>query len=222
MAATSRQANEPVNVTNCVPPPKKPWMYKNFVEDSDEEKQLVIISREELDPTPEKLRHWMASGYMKSAIRCVEAPDSSHYSWDGQKQVIPTWISEPGVDSTIMLGAFLGFIQEYGQAAIAEEALPLQCICHTQEWDGIPVQRGPSNPFLVEVPCTEPQCQNCRKGTGGYKFKWIAQEWLNAYIYQTQRKWGQNPDQPRWHINVATGKTSVPQGLDFARVWHTR
>ena len=61
-----------------------------------------------------------------------------------------------------------------------------------------------NNRLFRRKKCTTFPCARCSEKRGGYKLKWVANEWMAAYVKLMEEGWGQRADQPQWHL-MGTG-----------------
>ena len=190
-----------------VPDAAPPWIFRDYAP-VDSEDEFVTDG-----PKGADLSHWVATGYMKQVKRAAATRGHDDlFHWNGTP-VNVRWIKEAGIDSSIMLSVVLQFIDIYGPQPLAH-ALPLECIVHTSRFSGLQIPMLQPSRFIKDEKCTEQDCDRCMHTLGGYKFKWIAVEWLRAYVHHMRRVWADCPSQPNWHLQAAQGRTVHPQGAE--------
>ena len=206
MASTAQSG--PVKLDDDkIPAEAPPWTFKDYAP-IDSEDEFVTDG-----PKGADLSHWVATGYMRQMKQIAATQGSAQlYHWNGTP-INVRWIEEPGIDSRILLSVVLEFVDIYGPEPLAHE-LPLICVVHTSQYGGLNIPVVQPSRYMRDERCTEADCCRCEHALGGYKFKWIAVEWLSAYVHHMRIVWADSPYQPNWHIQAAQGRTEHPQGAE--------
>ena len=115
----------------------------------------------------------------------------------------PRWVDEERVDSAAMYSAYLQYQawtcrEVMFQDDTKEKWAPiwwghLRCIHHRAilpAWAAALHIRTPSEPGVKRVDCTQPRCQRCAEGKGGYQFRWYSPLWAKEYnIRRREGSW---------------------------------
>ena len=100
---------------------------------------------------------------------------------------LPRWIDKADIDSSAMLGAFLG----YANKASPEERrdlLLLPMVNHVPPefmviaGNKVMLPKAVQPAGMIAVQCSTEGCLRCREKKGGYKFRWVARRWLDGYV----------------------------------------
>ena len=87
--------------------------------------------------------------------------------------------------------------------------LPLDIIDH--EFAYGPTQK--LDPAIFRhIRCTKQGCIRCAEGRGGFQFRWVAKEWLAAYIYNVEATYGPTGG-PAWHREAAAKAREKASGV---------
>ena len=125
----------------------------------------------------------------------------------------PRWLEE-NVDSQAMLSAF----QRYLHTSNATVG-PLPIIIHrNSEALCVGLEAPPAPPGTFCVTCQVPSCERCRRGWGGFRFKWYSWRWWDRYRQLVRPgAWGSDEPtshtvQPRFSWRTILGPHDSPLG----------
>jgi hypothetical protein len=169
------------------------------VADGENLTEYVILSRDcdGADTCTISISEHVASGLRRASLQCDFVREAQLLGNAGLSSIRPFWIRNPGVDSRLMLSAFLWYLDRAGPSALCESS-PLPMIMHRQQ-EG-PFWTPPALHILQPRVCIAPDCRRCRHGRGGYTFKWVHSCWLPQYLRLTRDRRGSTVGQPSWHV----------------------
>ena len=141
-----------------------------------------------------------------TAARQVAAPAQDRVYLLDEPTEEPTWIHDEGVNSAAMLGAFLGYMSKRGHKVL-DKLTFLPLVIH-QHRDRTPIGDMPrlgdtSIAVLKPVKCPDSDCERCRLGVGGYRFRWCCNAWFPAYCRMMERDFGRGSGKGGdWHLKI--------------------
>lgn len=148
------------------------------------ERSTLETTQNEDEPTERDVIYQIEGRYLSKVIQWsflrtgyqFTEPSGRGLYWTGS-MVRPFWIPSAEVDSSAMLGAFLEFVRRFSRAPV-EVYLPFSIVVHSSNQSCVPTTMSG---LLDPIWCMEPMCTRCRRGLGGYQFRWSADEWIGAY-----------------------------------------
>jgi hypothetical protein len=91
----------------------------------------------------------------------------------------PVWIDEKHVDSMAMFSAYLGTPGIQYEPFYGKLDMPMHRFAYGS--------RVAPVPSVNEVPCTAAACLRCKRGIGGYVFRWYSPRWALRYTKMARR-----------------------------------
>ena len=93
----------------------------------------------------------------------------------------PRWVSTYRVDSMAMLSAYQYWLRTVGEDRDSYNIGELPIVMHRPA-------DGPATEGTYAIECTSEDCPRCKKGWGGYVFRWFSPYWSEAYMKMRRRE----------------------------------